>query len=592
MGMLNIYILPLIISTVLGLVLTLIIIRNQLPSGARALLILILGCTVWSIGYALEIASADLESKLFWAKFQYFGITTIPLAWYIFSVQHLGSPGWTDRPRKYQALMWVMPVITLCLIWTNEAHHLIWEQVTVLSTGRFTILQLDHGLWFWVYWGFSYLLLLVGTVKLGGSLFTTVRYHRWQVRLMLVGSLIPWIGNFMYVSHLNPVPNIDWTPIAFMVSGALFTISIFRFQMVNILPIARQTVFSEQMDHLLVLDLQDVIVDLNQAAQAWTGGSAAETIGRPLVQVHPELASWVERVGYDDEFRSEITFGNYDGQRFFDLHISPLKSIFRFPIGRLIVLHDISQHKQDQARLEQTREQLEELVDERTETLQITIEQLRALTFRLQDVREAERRQIATELHDGVGQNLTGLNLNLQLIENQLRSIESAEDVNRRLEDSLSLVEATTRQVREVMADLHPPVLDEYGLVAALEWYSVIFAQRTGLRTEVVGDKIQPRLPQSVEIGIFRIVQEALNNVAKYARASQASIVVESGPETVSLLVDDDGIGFEPNAAREPNGEPHWGILNMQQLADAISGKLEIDSAPEQGTRVQVSVRR
>ena len=218
-------------------------------------------------------------------------------------------------------------------------------------------------------------------------------------------------------------------------------------------------------------------------------------------------------------------------------------------------------------------------------------EQLRSLAFRLQEVQEFERRQIAAELHDRVGQNLTGLNLNLQIIENQLNPGTNG-PVRSRLVDSLKLVEKTTRQVRNVMADLHPPALDEYGLISALQWYCEDYSQRTGIAARVIGDEFEPRLPANIEMVLFRLVQEALNNVAKHARASQVVIVAESTPDTACLKVEDDGRGFDLKTFHIPNGEPHCGLIHMQQRAASIGAQLNIASAPGQGTQISIQITR
>jgi signal transduction histidine kinase len=217
--------------------------------------------------------------------------------------------------------------------------------------------------------------------------------------------------------------------------------------------------------------------------------------------------------------------------------------------------------------------------------------ELRALTFRLEEVRESERRELAAELHDQVGQNLTGLSLNLQVVHNQLDRQRDVVIANR-LADSLKLVEETTRQVRGVMAELHPPVLDEYGLVAALRWYAVRFSERVRVPTAVMGDELQPRLAPAVEMAVFRIIQEALNNVAKHAQATRVTIWVEATPQTACFRVEDDGCGFDPRLLNDPAGQPRWGMLNMQHRAAAFKGKLTIDSTPGHGARLSLTFPR
>jgi PAS domain-containing protein len=223
------------------------------------------------VGYALEIASPDLPTKLFWAKIEYLGIIVIPLAWLIFSAQYSGNTGWLEHSTGRQILLWVVPVLTLCLVWTNEAHHLVWRQVGLRSMGDFSILSIEHGPWFWVLIGFSYSLLLAGSIWLAAKMARSRPVERRMIGFVLAGIFIPWIANLLYLADLNPIPYLDWTPFAFILAGVMFSLSLFRFHLLNILPIAQKTVFDGLADAILVLDIHDKIIDLNPAAQTMLG---------------------------------------------------------------------------------------------------------------------------------------------------------------------------------------------------------------------------------------------------------------------------------------------------------------------------------
>ena len=225
------------------------------------------------------------------------------------------------------------------------------------------------------------------------------------------------------------------------------------------------------------------------------------------------------------------------------------------------------------------------------EALQQHAERLRALAARLAEVTEAERQRLARELHDQVGQNLTALGINLNIVRSQMPE-EAAAPVRSRLDDSLSLVEQTAARIRDVMADLRPPVLDDYGLVAALHWYGEQFAQRIDIAIAVEGEEPVPRLAAHVENALFRIAQEALTNVAKHAQATQVTVRVEVDSGTLRLVVADDGIGFDPVHLAEPDEGRGWGLLTMTERAEAVGGRCRIESDPGQGVQVVVEVAR
>ena len=232
--------------------------------------------------------------------------------------------------------------------------------------------------------------------------------------------------------------------------------------------------------------------------------------------------------------------------------------------------------------LRQARAELEQRVAERTA-------ELHTLSRRLVEVQESERRELARELHDRVGQNLTALGIDLEILKTRLSAVADAE-LQSRMEDSASLLEATVETIENVMAELRPPMLDDKGLFPAVDWYAKEFSKRTGINVVVSGEEMKVRLAPEVEIALFRIVQEALNNVAKHARAKRVEISLErSGPECV-LSVSDDGVGVFQDAAPEARTMPGFGMASMRERAQVIGGRLEIHTAPGAGTRITVRV--
>ncbi|MCK4788799.1 MAG: sensor histidine kinase [Desulfobacteraceae bacterium] len=206
----------------------------------------------------------------------------------------------------------------------------------------------------------------------------------------------------------------------------------------------------------------------------------------------------------------------------------------------------------------------------RTEgALQQYTERLRALATQLAELTEAERQRLARELHDQVGQNLTALGINLNIVQTEMPK-EVTDLLRSRLEDSLSLMEQTAERIRDAMADLRPPVLDDYGLVAALHWYVDQFARRTDIAVIVEGEEPVPRLDTRVENTLFRIAQEALTNVAKHAQATQVTVTIKVDSGTLRLVVADDGIGFDPAHLPAPDGGQHFGLLIMSERAEAV----------------------
>ncbi len=215
-------------------------------------------------------------------------------------------------------------------------------------------------------------------------------------------------------------------------------------------------------------------------------------------------------------------------------------------------------------------------------------ERLRTMASRVAEAEEVERQRFARELHDQVGQNISALGLNLNYIQSLITPDD--ERVGRRLTDSIHLVEQTGERIRDVMADLRPPVLDDYGLVAALTWLGTEFSTRTGIRVAIDGVEPEPRLAAAVEVSLYRIAQEALANVAKHARADHVVVSLHSEKRMVRLVIEDDGQGFDPQHVPTPGTHGGWGLSIMTERATAAGGSLRAESSPSHGTRIIVEV--
>jgi PAS domain S-box-containing protein len=214
---------------------------------------------------------------------------------------------------------------------------------------------------------------------------------------------------------------------------------------------------------------------------------------------------------------------------------------------------------------------------------------LQATSHRLLTVQEAERRTLARELHDAVGQELTALSLNLTIIDGSLPQ-EGLQKVHERLEDSQGLLEKTTSHLRNIMMELRPPGLDELGLLAALTEHVGQVARRSEVAVSIAGTEPRPRLAPTDGIALFRIVQEALNNIVKHARASEAQVSLRQNSQYVVLSVTDNGVGFD-TAAKPIMGGYGMGTTTMRERAEAIGARLHLQSVPGEGTQVTVELQ-
>ena len=356
------YIFPLLVSTIISSFVAIYVWqRRATASGAMALALLALACAEWSLGYALEIAGADLPTKIFWGKSQYIGIVTVPLAWVIFAYFH-STPG-ARMTRRNVSLLSIVPLVTLILAFTNELHGLIWKDIRIHTVGTFSALEVTHGFWFWMYWMYSNTLLLLGTVFILQSFSRMKGLFRRQNIILLIAILTPWIGNVLYVSGSSPIPNLDITPFAFTISVVVFAWGIFSFKLVNLVPLARDLVVEKMPDGMIVLDAQGNIVDINPAVQKTLGLSAAQAIGQRARDVFNASPSLIERYANMLEGQDEIVLGEGESQIWYEIRISPLFDSEDRLLGRVVTVRNVTEKKRIEEALRLSEEKYRKIYE-------------------------------------------------------------------------------------------------------------------------------------------------------------------------------------------------------------------------------------
>jgi len=235
--------------------------------------------------------------------------------------------------------------------------------------------------------------------------------------------------------------------------------------------------------------------------------------------------------------------------------------------------------------LRRAQGELEDRVKARTFELGIANQGLRELTARLMQLQDEERRRIARELHDSVGQNLAALTMNLTTVR---ADIERLSQTAKTVSDSLGLAEDMNKEVRTVSYLLHPPLLDESGLVSALRWYVEGFSERSKIQLTLEIPEDFGRLPQEMETALFRTVQECLTNIHRHSGSAVATIRLTRTTDEIRLKVEDRGVGIEEEKLTKvtSNGPPGVGIRGMRERMRQLGGSLDLQSNGN-GTTVQ-----
>jgi signal transduction histidine kinase len=204
--------------------------------------------------------------------------------------------------------------------------------------------------------------------------------------------------------------------------------------------------------------------------------------------------------------------------------------------------------------------------------------ELKELSKRLVDTEERERRAVSRELHDEVGQSLSALLLNVE----GLAGMPSEEEAFReRFQNIKVLAENCVNEVRNIALLLRPSMLDDLGLIPALEWQAREVSKRTGMLVDTVEEGVSDNLPEAHKTCVYRVVQEALNNCSKHAYAKNVRVVVRQEPHLLRVTIEDDGKGFEANRVRG------LGLVGMHERVSQLGGELKVDSGPTTGTRLR-----
>jgi PAS domain S-box-containing protein len=310
-------------------------------------------------------------------------------------------------------------------------------------------------------------------------------------------------------------------------------------------------------DAFILLDEQDLIVRVNHRTEQLFGYSRDQLIGQPMTWLVPEL----DRMAAS----ADVQCLRMDGTAFpAEISLSPMETAMGTLL--MVLVRDVTERRQAERELSDSRQRL------------------RDMTARSEVTREGERKHIAREIHDELGQVLTALRMEISFVEMRFGALDSA--LPDRVSTMKTLVDRAIRGVRSVSANLRPPALNE-GLVSALEWLCSEFTRHTG--TPCVFSVADADMPfdETRSIVVFRIVQESLTNISRHARASQATVSLERRGSVLCVSIADDGSGFDLGAV---DRRRTFGLLGMRERAIALGGSLDVEARPGHGTVVRLSI--
>jgi len=513
---------------------------------------------LWILGIALAVAAVTPAAKIAWHKFQAIWQMPAATAMVCFALEYIWPGRWLTR--RNLILLALPPLLVLFLVVSNNSQFM-WGELEVAPDGSILRHVAAPGA-ILVTYGLSLVL-----VNLAAFIWLFIRspQHRWPVAMMLAGDLAGRVMYALYVLDAAPAPALtllDAFVVGHLLCWGMYAIALFGFRIFDPLPAAHATAVAQMPEGMVVFNTQWRVASLNPAAASMLSMPAARTRGRLLAEILPAQGAEATRCVDPDSMPMEISIESGGELHQYALDFTALEDFRGLVIGHLLMLHDVTRQRQVQAQvLEQQR--------------------------RLAVIRERER--LARELHDNLGQVLAFVTTQGQAIRRLLAhgEITEADDQVGRLVDVAS--EADT-DLRESILGLRA-AFDAQGLLPALAAYLSQYEKRYGIHTtlsapQALGDGA---LDPLAEVQLLRIIQEALTNARKHARARAVWVTFFVDDGHAQVTVQDDGCGFDQQAV---SGDPgnRVGLRVMHERAEEADGALAVQSAVGEGTRVIVTV--
>ena len=377
------YVLVSALAAVVAVIVAVVAWQRRAAPGGRPLVWLMVAVAIWSAGAALEYATVGIPGKIFWAKVQYLGVLSCPVFFLLLAVEYNHLDRWLTR--RTIGLLFVVPALTLILAFTNERHGLIWPSVIPTGAPEANLALYDHGMGFWIgSVGYSYLLMAIGTGLLIRAALRFPPLYRRQSIMLVIAALGPWLVNAIYVAGLSPLPGLELTPLVMVFTGIVFAWNILGLHLLDLAPVARETLVETMNDGMIVLDVHDRVVDINPAAQRLLGARAPVQLGQPAAAVFAPWTDWEPCCGDIRTSRVELSLGDAASHTY-ELGISPLNNRHDRYSGRLVVIRDITERKQAQDEIELLNRELEQRVVQRTHELQASQERFRQVVTSISD---------------------------------------------------------------------------------------------------------------------------------------------------------------------------------------------------------------
>lgn len=388
----NDYSATLLVSGIAALVMAVIIFRRN-GDAVKQFAYITLFISIWSIAYAFELSSPNYEEMIFWLRIEYIGVAFLPAMWIQFIIKFIGKAHWLTLPRNI--LLYIIPVITFIAVNTNEYHHLYYAQIIVDNLGPFPLIAIKVGSLYIIHTIFFYLNLVAGLYLLLNKFLKADKIYRRQNYVIVLGTLIPWMVNIMYLIGFRPHNHIDLTPYAFLTTCLVIGFGLLQLRLFDIIPVARDKIIEDLTEGILVLDNQNRIVDFNTKLKSILTIDFKRNIqiGDIYSSIFNEYEVLVEKVKNRDVFTDELILNN----KCYEIIVTPLFDKATIYSGVILIHRDITERKNSEELLKKQSDELSNLNHLKDKMFSIIAHDLRGPIMNLKEIMSVFDQKLISE---------------------------------------------------------------------------------------------------------------------------------------------------------------------------------------------------
>ena len=529
--------------------------RGRSVPGALPFAIASLFTALWAVGSIMEYAATDLAVKITWVKFQAIWQLLAATLITCFILEFAWPRRWLTR--RNLILLFIVPLLNAVAIVIDEFYSF-----DSLGSGVHRAVLPLYDQSNWLFLAYMYGLGLVNLIVFIW-LFVHSPRQRWHVVVMATGQIAAGMIFLLEAAGISSHATFLVEMLAIAVLFFVYAIVRFGFYILNPVPLANQMALRQMQTGMLVLDSHRRVISLNSSAERILKMSAGRAVERPIWELLPDYPD--ESLVDDAGTEIELSLGTEQDVRNYTLTISLLKDWWGFDSGRLLLLSDVTEQKQAQAKLIAQKQALA--------TLQ-------------------ERERLARDLHDTIGQVLGYASMQIDAAAKL--SWEGQGEVAAAQLDRLGvLIREAHAEVREYIMNLRTAPALHRPFFTAIQQYLEGFTSNYDIQADLtIGSALNgATFSPDAQLQIFRIVQEALSNARKHSKARHVQVTFEAEDGHICVIIQDDGHGFSPDNLTPRQGQ-HFGLQFMQERAGQLGGTLQIQSIPGNGTQVMLEVPR